>query len=156
MAGTRTLQQRHVRLEVVVPSGTAKATPQSTSWNLGRVVVDQIDLRVPPGPSGLAGLAILYAGVPIIPSEQPGTFFVGDDEAFSWPLTWEISGPFTVQTYNTDIYPHTLYLTAHVRDLVLVQPGTTQAGAVVTTTIAVPADPSEAELAAAVATVGAP
>ena len=147
MAGTRTLQVRHRRLDVTVPAGTLQAAPQQTVWNLGWVVVDSITVRIPPGPSGLTGIAILYAGVPIVPSEQPGVFWVGDDQKEVWELGWEISGPFTVVTYNLDIYDHTFYLNAQVRDIVLVQAGAVQAGATVVTALPLTTPPSDQELA---------
>jgi hypothetical protein len=147
----RTLQVRNLRFDMVVPAGTAQATPLLTLWNLGKVVVDKISVRVPPGPSGLAGLAIHYAGVPIVPSDQPGVFFVGDDQEWDWEIGWEISGPFTLVTYNTDIYPHTFYMAAQVRDITLVAAGAAEAGATIVTSIGPPAGPSAEELSGAVA-----
>jgi len=150
MANTRTLQVRNVRFDMAVPPGTAKAVPLLTAWNLGKVVVDQISVRVPPGHSGLTGLAVHYAGVPIVPTDQPGVFFVGDDQEWVWTIGWEISGPFTLVTYNTDIYTHTFYLAAQVRDISLVVAGATEAGGTIVTTVGPSAGPSVEELADAV------
>ncbi len=152
MPQTRTLQVRYVTRQELVAAGTAKAAPQSTSWSLGRVILESLNLRIPPGPSGLAGIAVLYAGVPIIPSEQPGVFWVGDDEQWDVDIAWEISGPLTIQTYNVDGYDHTFLLRAKVRDIALGPAGGATVGQVVVTSVPDTTAPSADELTAAVGT----
>lgn len=151
MPQTRTLQVRYVRRDQTVNAGVAKASPVTASWDLGTVVLDSVNVRVPPGPSGLAGLAILYSGVNVVPSEQPGVFLVGDDEAWEFDIGVEVSGPLTLQLYNTDIYPHTFYLRAKVRDIAVVFAGAVSAGLTVVTSVGGGGGPSEGELAGAVA-----
>lgn len=114
------------------------------------MILESLHLRIPPGPSGLAGIAVLYAGVPIIPSEQPGVFWIGDDEQWEIDIGWEISGPLTIRTYNIDAYDHTFLLRAKVRDIALIVGGPTQAGQVAVAVIPDSTGPSDDELAAAV------
>jgi hypothetical protein len=96
---------------VMVPAGTAKATPQVTSVSFPERIVTAISWRVPPGPAGLMGWALTSAGTPVIPI-QPGTYMVTDNQADTWPLEGYLdSGNWQVTAYNTGVYPHSIYLT---------------------------------------------
>ena len=96
--------------DVVVPAGTAKATPQLTKLTLPVRVVDEIEIRVPPGPRGEVGFAIGSSGVQVIPMAI-GSWIVTDDEEINWRLEnfWD-SGAWEVRAYNTGQFDHTLYL----------------------------------------------
>lgn len=152
MPQTRTLQVRHVVRQEFVPAGTAKSAPQNTDWDLGKVTLESLNIRIPPGPSGLAGIAVLYAGVRIIPSEQVGTFWIGDDEQWDLEIGWEISGPLTIKTYNTDAYDHTFLLRAKVRDITLGPAGGAPVGQVIVTSVPDTTPPAADELAAVLGT----
>lgn len=153
MAQTRTLQVRYVKRDQTVAAGVAQATPVSAAWDLGKVILERLRIRLPPGHAGLTGLAILYSGVPIVPSEQPGVFLVGDDEVFETDVNWEISGPLTLSLFNTDIYSHTFYLAATVRDIALVAAGTTGAGTTVLQAVPETPGPSDQQIAEAIGTL---
>lgn len=148
---TRHLDTRYIKRDQVVNQGVAKATPTVTSWDLGHVRLEGLRIRIPPGPSGLAGINISYAGVSIAPSEQPGEFWVGDDEIFDLDVGVEITLPLTLTLYNTDIYPHTFYLSASVKDMVLVTAGAVTAGETILATVPGSSPPSDAALDAALA-----
>lgn len=91
---------------ITVPAGTAIATPQTTPllWRQG--YPERVEIRVPPGPSGLVGIRILHSGTRVIPRSED-EWLITDNEPVSWPLEGYPSNPaWSVQTYNTDIYPH--------------------------------------------------
>lgn len=99
---------------VTVPAGTAQATPQVSNLSMPPRVVTDVEIRVPPGPRGLVGLALGAAGVPVIP-RLAGQWIVTDDEVIRWPLEGQItSGAWQLRAYNTGSFAHTL----HVRFLV--------------------------------------
>lgn len=90
-------------------------TPISANWS--QVIsfpprtVDQINVRVPPGPRGTVGFAIGTSGMPLVPA-GPGVYLVANDQEIDWPLdNVPNSGSWQVFAYNTGNYPHTLYLT---------------------------------------------
>jgi hypothetical protein len=105
-----TVNQRYQPFDVTTPPATTVANPLVTSLNLGDVRLDRIFWRIPPGPSGLCGIAIIQTGTNLWPWGPVGTYLVGDDEYDDVPIGTEISNGITIQTYNTDIYSHTWYL----------------------------------------------
>lgn len=96
---------------VTTPPGTAKSAPLVTNISFPERIVTAITYRVPPGPSGLMGWALTSSGTPVIPI-QPKTFMVTDNQADTWALEGYLdSGNWQVTSYNTGIYPHTVFLT---------------------------------------------
>ncbi len=95
---------------VTIPAATAKASPLVTSVGIPPRDVNQINITVPPGPSGLVGFQIGMVGVPVIPRNSGG-FIVADGRIIEWPVK-ELadSGAWQVIGYNTDIYDHTIYV----------------------------------------------
>jgi len=102
---------REIRaFECIIPAGTPKATPVSFPLAMPARIVDQIDLRIPPGPNGVMGFQITSGGAQIIPYNA-GAFIVASDERIPWPLTNQISsGAWQLMGYNTGQYPHTVYV----------------------------------------------
>lgn len=93
-----------------IPAGTAQATPVTVALAMPPRIVRHIDIRVPPGPSGLMGFALAAAGVPILPSNAGG-WIITDDEAISWDVAGQItSGAWQLIGYNTGTQPHSIYL----------------------------------------------
>lgn len=104
-----TVKQRYTVEDVTTPAGTPLDTPQTTSLSLGWCNLNRIDLRIPPGPSGLAGVSIVQAGTQLWPWGDYGTWIVGDDEQYSIDINVEIDSGISILTYNTDVYQHTMY-----------------------------------------------
>lgn len=105
--------------QVTIPAGTPVSAPFTQAIAFPPRTVVQVDWQVPPGPSGLMGWALTVAGQPVIP-RNPGSYIVADGVQRSWPLEgYPDQGAWQVTGYNTDIYPHTVYL-----DLLLEQNGT--------------------------------
>lgn len=96
---------------VMVPAGTAKATPLVTDISFPEREVIAVSYRVPPGASGLMGWALTSAGAPVIPIQQ-NTYIVTDNQFATWDLEGYLdSGNWQVTAYNTGLYDHTVYLT---------------------------------------------
>lgn len=96
--------------EVTVPAGTTSASPQVSDTSFPPRSVESIEIRVPPGPSGLVGFRVTMAGNPVIPVNTD-EWVITDNEIINWPLTgYPDSGAWQVTAYNTDIYDHTIYV----------------------------------------------
>jgi hypothetical protein len=104
-----TVNNRYMPVNVATPAQTAVSAPQSTSLALGDVLLRRIDLRIPPGPSGLVGVYIEQAGTQIWPWGTLPTWITGDNDEFSVPIGTEIDNGVSIVTYNLDYNPHTLY-----------------------------------------------
>lgn len=115
------------RFQVTIPAGTAQTTPFRQDTVIPVRTVNTVEIRVPPGPSGLMGFALTMGGVNVLP-QQAGAYIVTDDESISWPLdglpdtgAWQLTG------YNTDVFDHTVYLRFLV-DVVPAGPSTSAVG----------------------------
>jgi hypothetical protein len=93
---------------VTIPAGTLQAAPVIISIGIPPRIVNQIDVVVPPGPSGLMGFQIGMVGQQIIP-RNCNAWIITDGEKISWPVqNQNDSGAWQVIGYNTDIYDHTI------------------------------------------------
>lgn len=109
--------------QVTIPPGTPQLTPFRQQLTMPVRKIDTIEVVVPPGPSGLMGFAITMGGINVMPI-QPNQYLVTDDQKISWPLAnlptsgaWELSG------YNTDVWPHAVYVWFLVDQVPTVQSG---------------------------------
>lgn len=117
------MAQRIEAKAVTVPAGTAIAAPQVTALPFADGVVTRVEVRIPPGPSGLAGFQIWNSGQRVIPYRDD-TWIVSDDDALDWPLTgYPTGGAWQFAGYNTDLYPHTFYLRFHLDEIGAPAPG---------------------------------
>lgn len=95
---------------VTVPPATGIAVPQITTLAFRDGIVTELDVTVPPGPSGLVGFRIQHLGSQIIPYTG-AQFIIADDRELKWPLAnFPTASGWQLAAYNLDIYPHTLYL----------------------------------------------
>lgn len=95
---------------VTIPKNTVKASPVTVDTTFNYGTVDEIEIDVPPGPSGLMGFQIAYGQQVIIPYSD-SEYIVADNNRIRWPLTNFPDGQFwAVIGYNTDIYDHTIYV----------------------------------------------
>lgn len=95
---------------VIVPAGTLSTAPIVVGLPLPPRIVDEIRVKVPPGPRGEVGFAIGSAGIAVLPPE-PGAFIVTDNETVAWPVQDQItSGAWQLQAYNTGQFNHSLYV----------------------------------------------
>lgn len=95
-------------VDVTVPAGTAKITPASfpLTWREGWPVF--VEIKFPPGPSGLVGIQVLQSGARVIPKAN-NAFLITDNELVRWDLEgYPYNAAYSVRAYNTDIYDHTI------------------------------------------------
>jgi len=93
---------------IITPAFTTAAAPMVTSLNFRQGYPTQLELRIPPGPSGLVGVALFHSGQQVIPY-QSGEWLITDDESVIWPLSnFPYNAKYTVATYNLDVYAHTI------------------------------------------------
>ena len=111
---------------VTTPAGTLSTAPQVSTFVQPIVILQQIELVVPPGHLGLTGWALRLNGSHMVPFGDFTTFIVADDERIVLPFDYEMPGNWQVATYNTDVNAHTHYVRYLVADLpaVPVQPRT--------------------------------
>lgn len=91
---------------LVIPAGNGSFLEWGISCPLGWSNVTQIILVFPPGPSGLVGARIGYAGGYVYPAQQ-GQYFVADDYKLVIPVTnQQQAGQWTLNGYNIDAFVH--------------------------------------------------
>lgn len=96
---------------VTIPAGTAQASPVTTALTFPDGVVTALQLDIPPGPCGLMGFALQHSQQQIIP-RTANTWIIANDRHIEWPLSdYPTGGKWALVGYNTDIYPHTVYVT---------------------------------------------
>lgn len=104
------MAQRIEVRDVTIPSGTLQASPQVTNlvWLQGFPI--RVELRVPPGPSGLVGIQLMHSGVVVIP-RRGSAFLVTDDEIVGWDVEGYPSNPaWALRGFNTGVYDHTIQI----------------------------------------------
>jgi hypothetical protein len=92
---------------ITVSAGTTPAAFQTDllTWREGYPV--QVEIRIPPGPSGLLGVALAHSGRKIIPRDQ-NEWLITDAEPVIWPMSsYPYNAKWSVLSYNQDLYPHT-------------------------------------------------
>lgn len=93
-----------------IPAGTSASAPVTIALPMPERVVQTVEWTVPPGPAGLMGWALGFAGTPVIPTNRGG-WIVTDDEQKAWPVSgYPTTGAWQFTGYNTGQQPHTVYL----------------------------------------------
>ena len=104
------MAERIETFDVSIPAGTAIASPLVTALPFNQGVVQQIEIIVPPGPSGLVGFRIRHSVQTVIPRSGSG-WIIADNEVIKWPLeNYPVGNKWDIQAYNTDVFVHVLYL----------------------------------------------
>lgn len=111
---SRVLNRQLRTTKITITALTAVAAPQTTSWDVGAVVVEWVEIMVPRGHAGLTGIHIDYQGVALIPFSSPAQFLIARDETIRVDLGLEVGAPLSVVAYNVDVFPHSFYLRAFV------------------------------------------
>ena len=107
---------------VLIPAGTAIAAPQVSALDFDDGIVTQINITVPPGPSGFVGFQFTHKGGKVIPSTG-NTFIIADDRQIAWPVSnMPTASGWQLRAYNTDIYPHTLYIEFMIDEIPVAPP----------------------------------
>ena len=93
-----------------IPAGTAQASPVRVSLAMPPREVQGVEIRVPPGPSGVVGFALQNSGVTVIPYDSD-PFIVTSGDAINWPLqNYITSGSWQLLGYNTGVFDHSVYV----------------------------------------------
>ena len=93
---------------VLTPAGTTVAAPLTTALNWRQGYPIRMEIRIPPGPSGLVGIQLMHSGEVIVPKDRT-EWLITDDEPVIWPLDgFPYNAKYAVRTYNLDVYPHTV------------------------------------------------
>lgn len=130
----------------IIPAGTPSDAPVTIDMSFPPRIVDEIDVRIPPGPNGLVGFQVANSGVAIIPVGGD-TFLVGNDDRITWPLTdYATSGSWQLIGYNAGQYDHTIYVTFKL-SLVAPAPTSTLAAPIDAALISAPPAPDDAATA---------
>ena len=96
------------RFTATIPAGTPKAVPVVVNMVFPPMVVEEIEVIVPPGPNGAMGFKIGQAGVQVFPL-SPDDYIVTSNEALKWPIEGaNTSGAWQVIGYNTGTFNHSL------------------------------------------------
>lgn len=101
---------------VTTPANTLASAPQSTLIQFSPGTVTQIDIKVPPGPSGNLAINVNSGGNNYIPVNSNAFLFPDDDDLVFRLSAAPNSGNWTIIAYNTDVWDHTFYVTFHVED----------------------------------------
>lgn len=113
----RQLSTRIVPADFAVPAGTAAVAPISSILQLGEVNLDRVQIVIPDGVAGLAGIAFFYAGQQILPFTNAASWIIGNNEQPSFPVDFELGGRLIMKAYNADVFLHTFYVRLTVTDL---------------------------------------
>jgi len=107
--------------DVTIPAGTAIATPLRVFPNFNDGIVERIEMRWPPGPSGLVGLRIGHSGQVTIPFRN-NTFLITDNELVSWPVeAMPTANKWFVDGYNVDVFDHTVQFRWLISEMAVIQ-----------------------------------
>lgn len=100
------MAQRVEIATVTVPAATLSSAPITAALPWRQGYPERVEIRIPPGPSGLVGVRLLHSGTVIIP-RSTNEWLITDNEPVIWPLEGYPSNPaWSVQAYNQDIYEH--------------------------------------------------
>jgi len=99
--------------DLTIPANTPTSAQSSRECVLSYGRIEKVDILFPPGPCGLAGVAVDRFNTQILPS-NPDSFFISDSETVSSIDAVEIyDRPYVVvfRGYNLDdTYTHTITL----------------------------------------------
>jgi hypothetical protein len=93
-----------------IPAGTPVAAPVRVPMAFPPRKVVSVEIRVPPGPSGLVGFALQISRLTVIPY-QSDAFIVTSADSINWQLEgFADSGDWSVIGYNTGANDHAVYV----------------------------------------------
>ena len=119
MVGERTVDVAAKYVTLSIALGTSSGVV-STLWDLGERMWESLQIVYAPGHNGLVGVRFTYAGVTILPWNQPTQFVSGSNERVPYEIGLHVSGKVTVQAQNLDAgFAHKVVLTAKLTEILL-------------------------------------
>lgn len=98
------------KFTVTTPAGTLRTAPLVTALTFPVRKVTELRARVPSGPAGALGFQFWVKGGIAVPYD-PSQWIITDNETLSFPLdNFPTSGTWSMVSYNTGSYPHTVYV----------------------------------------------
>lgn len=95
---------------LVIPAGTAIATPLTFVTDVSPYIVSAVSVVVPDGPNGAVGFRFTSGGLAMVPASATD-WIVASGETLEWGMAGQVeSGAWQVVAYNTGNYPHTIYV----------------------------------------------
>ena len=89
-------------------AGTAASAYTTTDVGISTVLLHCMEVRIPPGPNGLTGIALVDSGAFIIPhSDAVPSWIVGNNDLLRYEYEKELGKNVALATYNTGSYNHT-------------------------------------------------
>lgn len=113
----KTFSTRIIATRLVVPLNTPIASAISQTLDLGFVVIDWVEVRIPSGHLGFTGFALDNADVRLVPWDNRNEWLIGDDDLLKYDIGAQASATMTMRGYNTGAFPHTFYLRFQVSDI---------------------------------------
>lgn len=108
------MAERVLQSTAVINAGTPFAAPMTVALPFDGWDIEQIDLEVPPGPTGALGFQLANNGRPWIP-RSPGEWLTWDDHAESFiPTGYPSGGGWQVIGWNVGAYNHAVVVRFHV------------------------------------------
>jgi hypothetical protein len=108
------MAQQVLQFTVAIPANTTPAAPVTIPLQVDNWDIQQIDLEVPAGASGLMGFAVYNNGVQWLP-RTPGAWLIWDDRSQQFPTENQPSGSgWQIVGYNTGFYVHNVTVRFHV------------------------------------------
>lgn len=102
---------------VTIPANTVIASFQTTQADFQNGRVDRLEVRIPPGPSGLVGFRVAHSGQVIIP-RRGDEWFVTDNDKLDWDLSnYPTGNAWEIDAYNIDVYEHRIFFWWHITEL---------------------------------------
>lgn len=114
---TKTLTTRVIATRLAVPLGTPIASALSTTLDLGFVIIDWVEVRIPSGHLGFTGFALDNADARIVPWNDRNEWLIGDNDLLHYDVGVQASRSMTMRGYNTGAFNHTFYLRFQVSDI---------------------------------------
>ena len=69
-----------------IPAGTPSTAPVTIPLTMPARIVSSVRARIPPGPRGTMGFALVVAGAHVVPFGDQA-WIIADDETMQWDLT---------------------------------------------------------------------
>jgi hypothetical protein len=110
-------QQNYVwQQQITVPANRPTSNPLITEVNLGDVWIDSVEIDIPPGNKGLAGIFLAMETSHVnnpttwLPFGAPATWILADSELLKYKVGVEMPGAWGIWQYNTDVVSHLMQI----------------------------------------------